>query len=167
MECGRIEGRPASFAPDNEMRHDLRTAEPLPRRATPPTYRIAEIYMFDTCTHRCGYCWLAESGQVLDFAQLEPFRDPSFIDKITSFFLHRTTPEKKWLLQLTGGEPLLAPNLDRLGTPLMEAGNRLAFYTALLVGPKHPGFRFLLEHPHPSVEYVMASFHPEAEADEC
>lgn len=37
----------------------------------PAPYQIAEVYMFDTCTHKCGYCWLAESGQVLDFAQLE------------------------------------------------------------------------------------------------
>jgi len=132
----------------------------------PPLYRIAEVFMFSTCTHKCGYCWYAESGEVLDFAQLEPFRDPSFIDKVTSFFVSRTAPGAKWLLQLTGGEPLIAPNLDRLLVPLIEAGNRVAFYTALLLGHNHPGFRFLLEHPHPQVDYIMASFHPEAEMDE-
>jgi len=93
----------------------------------PPPYRVGEIYMFDTCTHKCGYCWLAESGQVLDFAQLEPFKDPAFIDKITSFFLSRTAQSVKWLLQLTGGEPLIAPNLDRLAAPLIEASHRFAF----------------------------------------
>lgn len=132
----------------------------------PPPYRVAEIYMFDTCTHRCGYCWLAESGQVLDFAQLEPFRDPSFINKITSFFVSQTAPGTKWLLQLTGGEPLIAPNLDRLLGPLIAADHRIAFYTALLVGPNHPGFRFLLANSYPQVDYIMASFHPEAEMDE-
>ncbi|MGA3235076.1 MAG: hypothetical protein ABSG03_02135 [Bryobacteraceae bacterium] len=143
----------------------LHTISSLPG-PNPPPYRIAEIYMFDACTHKCGYCWLAESGQVLDFAQLEPFRDPAFIHKITSFFLSRTAPGAKWLLQLTGGEPLIAPNLDRLAAPLIEAGHRIAFYTALLVGPNHPGFRFLLAHSHPQVDYIMASFHPEAELDE-
>ncbi len=122
--------------------------------------------MFDTCTHKCGYCWLAESGQVLDFSQLEPFRDTAFVHKISSFFVSRTTESSKWLIQLSGGEPLIAPNLDRLATPLMEAGNQVAFYTALLVGHRHPGFRFMLEHPYPQVGYVMASFHPEAELDE-
>ena len=131
-----------------------------------PHYRVAQVYMFDTCTHKCGYCWLAESGLVLDFAQLEPFRDPSFIEKITRFFLSRTTSDEKWSLCFTGGEPLIAPNLDRLSEPLMDAGNRIAFYTALLIGAHHPGFRFLLKHSYPQVDFVMASFHPEAERDE-
>lgn len=147
------------------IQQPLQTIQSLPG-PNPPAYRIAEIYMFDTCTHRCGYCWLAESGQVLDFAQLEQFRDPSFIEKITSFFLSRAAPGIKWLLQLTGGEPLIAPNLDRLALPLIEADHRIAFYTALLVGSNHPGFRFLLQHSHPQIDYVMASFHPEAEMDE-
>jgi len=103
---------------------------------------------------------------VLDFTQLEPFRDLAFIEKITSFFVSRTSPSAKWLIQLTGGEPLIAPNLDRLLLPLIEAGNRIAFYTALLVGENHPGFRFLKAHSHPQVDYIMASFHPEAEMDE-
>jgi len=151
--------------PSAMTKHSLHTIQSLPG-PHPPPYRIAEVYMFDTCTHKCGYCWLAESGQVLDFAQLEPFRNPSFIDKITSFFLSHATPGIKWLLQLTGGEPLIAPNLDRLTAPLLAADHRISFYTALLVGTKHPGFRFLLEHSHPQIDYIMASFHPEAELDE-
>ena len=128
--------------------------------------RVAELYLFDTCTLRCGYCWLAESGNVLDFSQLDCFRDPTILDKIVSFFLSRTTLDLPWLLILTGGEPLLAPNLDRLMTPLLDAGNRMAYYTALMVGSNHPGFRFLLDHPYPETDYVMASLHPESEVDE-
>jgi hypothetical protein len=129
-------------------------------------FRIAEVYMYDTCTHRCGYCWLAETGQVLDFQQLERFRSTEWIDSIAGFFNSRTTATAKWLTQLSGGEPLIAPNLDRLCNALFERGNRAAFYTALLVGKNHPGFRFLLSVSAPAVDYVMASFHPEAELDE-
>jgi organic radical activating enzyme len=131
-----------------------------------PVFRIVETYLFDTCTHRCGYCWLAESGQVLDFQQLERFRSAPWIDSVTRFFNSRTTDNAKWLLQLSGGEPLIAPNLARLCKSLFEHGNRAAFYTALLVGRNHPGFRFLESAPAPAVDYVMASFHPEAELDE-
>jgi organic radical activating enzyme len=128
-------------------------------------YIVAEVYMFDTCTHRCGYCWLAESGQVLDFAQLEPFRSTEWIAKVAGFFNKRSAASK-WLLQFTGGEPLMAPNLDLLCRSLFEHGNRVAFYTALLLGKNHPGFRFLTQSSAPDVDYVMASLHPEGEQDE-
>ena len=120
--------------------------------------------MFDTCTHKCGYCWLAESGQVLDSRQLERFRDPAFVDRVAAFFNSRTTPDRRWLLQLSGGEPLLAPNLERLCTALFEHDNTVAFYTSLFISENHPSFRFLLDHTYPEVDYLMASFHPEAEA---
>jgi len=135
-------------------------------RPATPTFRIAEVYLFDTCTHRCGYCWLAESGQVLDASQLKPFRDLGFISRVAAFFNSRTSDDQKWLLQFTGGVPLLTPNLGALCTPLLERGNRVAFYSALLLPESHAGFRFLLEHSAPAVDYVMASFHPEAELDE-
>jgi len=122
--------------------------------------------MFDTCTHRCGYCWLAESGRVLDFEQLEPFRSVQWIEKIAEFFNSRTDAEHKWLVQLTGGEPLIAPNLDLLCRTLFRVGNRVSFYTALMVGENHPGFRLLRESSPEEIDYIMASFHPEAELHE-
>ena len=128
--------------------------------------RVAEIYLFDTCTHRCGYCWLAESGQVLDASQLKPFRDLEFVRRVAAFFNRRTSTSTKWLLQFTGGEPLLCPNLEALCASLFDHGNRVAFYTALLLPEAHAGFKFLLSRRAPDVDYVMASFHPEAELDE-
>lgn len=128
--------------------------------------RIAQVYLFDTCTLRCGYCWLAENGNVLDMRQLERFKDPAFLEQVTSFFLSRTTPLEKWLLLLSGGEPLIAPNLSRLLVPLLDAGNHAGLYTGLMVGRNHPDFRFLLENPYPRTDYVMASMHPESEEEE-
>lgn len=125
--------------------------------------RTVEMFLFDTCTHKCAYCHFAETGKVLDASQTKPYRDPAFIDSVVSFFNERTTEDEKWLVTLTGGEPLLMPNLARFGSGLASKGNKLAFYTALLVGEKHPGFRFLMEEGSQCTDYIMASFHAEAE----
>jgi organic radical activating enzyme len=129
-------------------------------------YRIVETYLFDTCTLKCGYCWLAESGKVLDSSQLKPFRDPQYIDQVTGFFNRRTSAAEKWHLQLTGGEPQLMPNFSRFCSNLFEVGNRVSLYTALIIDRDHPSFRFLTSHAAPHFDYLMCSFHPEAEAHE-
>jgi len=121
----------------------------------------AEIYLFDTCTLKCGYCHLAESGKVLDGTQLRPYNDKIFIEAMATFFTSRS--QVIWLLTLTGGEPLLMPNLPLFGKLFSINNNKLAFYTALVVGAEHPSFRWLLEHGAPCTEYIMASFHSESE----
>lgn len=131
-----------------------------------PRYRIAEVYLFDTCTMKCGYCWLAESGRVADAGQLAPYRNVERIEQIAKFFNSRTTPQDAWLLVLTGGEPLLMPNLGRWCADLFRHGNKVAFNTSLFVDEGQPNFRFLCECTPSDVDYVMASFHPEAEENE-
>jgi predicted O-methyltransferase YrrM len=128
--------------------------------------RAAEVYLFDTCTLKCGYCHLAETGKVLKASDLEPYRDPAYIDRVTAFFNSRTTASQKWNLMLTGGEPLLMPNFSRFCKSLFECGNLVSLYTALVVDKSHPSFKFLLDHGAPEVDYIMASFHPEAELQE-
>jgi organic radical activating enzyme len=112
---------------------------------------------------KCGYCDLAETGQVLDGRQLKPYQDEKFIYRATDFFNKRTTDDEKWLLIFTGGEPLLAPNIELLCQNLFDSGNRVAFYTGLHVGGNSPGMKLLLSTSAPQVDYVMAAFHPEAE----
>jgi hypothetical protein len=58
------------------------------------------------------------------------------------------------------------PNLDRLCEDLFRHGNKVAFYTSLFVDEGQANFRFLRDFDSSSVDYVMASFHPEAEANE-
>lgn len=129
-------------------------------------YRLAEVYLFDTCTMKCGYCWLAESGRVADASQLAPYRRTEHIDQLAAFFNSRTTPQEAWTLLLTGGEPLLMPNLGRLCSDLFRHGNKVAFYTSLFVDEGQANFQFLRDSDPADVDYLMASFHPEAEADE-
>mgnify|MGYP001181328919 CR=1 FL=1 len=125
--------------------------------------RSAVVSLFATCTMKCGYCDLAETGQVLDGRQLKPYQDKTFISRSADFFNKRTTENEKWLLIFTGGEPLLAPNLELLCNKLLNAGNRVAFYTGLHVGENSAGWKFLMSSSAPQVDYVMAAFHPEAE----
>ncbi len=126
--------------------------------------RIVEVYLFDTCTMKCGYCELAESGRVLDSDQLTLFRDPAIIQKITGFFNCRTSPDQRWNLILTGGEPLILPNFELFCSELFSAGNRVSIYTSLGVSEKSSAFQFLVKSDPGSIDYIMASFHPEAEA---
>ncbi len=131
-----------------------------------PRYRAAEVYLFETCTMKCGYCWLAESGRVADSSQLAPYRRAGHVEQIAAFFNSRTTPQDAWILLLTGGEPLLTPNLGHLCTDLFGHGNKVAFYTSLFVDDGQANFQFLRDSSASDVDYVMASFHPEAEAQE-
>lgn len=133
---------------------------------TQPRYRVAEVYLFDTCTMKCGYCWLAESGRVADASQLAPYRRAEHIEQLAAFFNSRTTPQDAWILQLTGGEPLLMPNLGQWCSDLFRHGNKVAFYTSLFVDEGQANFQFLRESNPSDVDYVMASFHPEAEENE-
>jgi len=127
--------------------------------------RVAELYLYDTCTMKCGYCWLAESGRVLDSSQLAPFRRPEFIDQIAGFFNSRSGPDERWLIQLTGGEPLVMPNLGRFCDLLFEGGQSVAMYTSLFVDQGQANFQYVLQNAA-GFDYVMASLHPEAEVNE-
>ena len=105
-------------------------------------------------------------GRVADSAQLAPYRRTERIDQIATFFNSRTTPQEAWTLVLTGGEPLLMPNLGRLCSSLFAHGSRMAFNTSLFVDEGQPNFKFLRDCDPSSVDYIMASFHPEAEQNE-
>lgn len=129
-------------------------------------FRVAEVYLFDTCSMKCGYCSLAESGRVVDASQLAQFRDPARIRQLSAFFNSRTTDREGWNLMFTGGEPLLMPNLQLFCSELFDAGNKAAFYTSLFVDKNQANFRFLEACDPANVDYVMASLHPEAEAEE-
>jgi MoaA/NifB/PqqE/SkfB family radical SAM enzyme len=125
-----------------------------------------EMYLFDTCTLKCAYCGLAEQGLVLDHTQLLPYKDKEFIKKVVEFFSKRTTDSNKWIISLTGGEPLLMPNFEYFAELLWQHGNKIAVYTALLVGKNNAALRYLIDKGPSGTDYLMVSFHPEAERRE-
>ena len=104
------------------------------------SWRIAEVFTFETCTYKCAYCLFVEYGKVLDSSQLKPYRDPEFIRRVANFFNSRVTEDCHWLVQFTGGEPLLMPNFALLCDLLGDFGNKIALYTALMIGREHLPF---------------------------
>ena len=99
----------------------------------------------------------------MDSRQLEPYRDRSFIDKLLFFFESRTSAENKWLLIPIGGEPLLMPNFSYFVRRSHTIGNKVAVYTSLNVGGNNSALRFLINNESDPIDYIMASFHPEAD----
>lgn len=127
---------------------------------------VSGVHLFDTCTNRCSYCHFAETGKVIDNSQIAPYRDPKFIDHLLYFFLYGVGSKYHWELVLTGGEPLLMPNLDRFVTGLVSKGNLVSFNTALNISGTNENFQFLLNLDPTKVGHIFASLHPDSDDDE-
>lgn len=127
----------------------------MPRNVT------AEIFLFDTCTHRCGYCYLAETGRVLDRSQLERFRNEEFLQQFISFFVRRSKEQDiRWKFSLTGGEPMLMPNIERIFDAWAEVDSSFSIYTSLNVSHRSPAWDAIVRHAA-HMDYVMCSLHSE------
>ncbi len=126
-----------------------------------PFNRVMEVWLFDTCNFRCGYCSLVETGQVFDKSQLQRYKDPAFLDRIVGFFDRHSDSQNKWLVIFTGGEPFLAPNFAYLCRTLGESGHKIAIYTNLSLALERSGF--LEQVPPEYIDYIQASLHPDWE----
>lgn len=118
---------------------------------------IMELWLFDTCNFRCGYCSLVDSGAVERTEQLVPFRDTSYIDRLVRFFADNRPAGRPWMIQMTGGEPMLMPNLDRFCAALAGQGDSVAIYSNGSV-PVHKAFS---EKAIQALAYIQFSFHPD------
>ena len=118
---------------------------------------IMELWLFDTCNFRCGYCGLVENGAVKNTDQLKPYRDPEYILKIIDFFRKNRPGQRNWTLLLTGGEPMMMPNIGLFVGLLGESGDKLGIYTNGSVPFKDVVAEDQLKH----VEYVEFSYHPD------
>ena len=116
-----------------------------------------ELWAFDTCNFRCGYCSLVETGDVTRFEQLKQFRDTGFIDNLVNFFSVHRPAGRPWAILITGGEPLMMPNLDRLVTRLGQQGDTAAIYTNNSLPPE----KVFTPESFSYLSYVECSFHPD------
>ena len=73
--------------------------------------RTAVVSLFATCTLKCGYCALEETGRVLGGRQPWHYKDEEFPERSARLFNSRTTDGEKWQWQVFAihGEASLAP----------------------------------------------------------
>ena len=123
-------------------------------------YRVAEVSVFHACNFSCGYCNFATSGLVADSGDMAPFKDKAYIDKVFDFFEKNSTADRKWILHLTGGEPLLMPNADYFSERFISAGHKLAFNTNLAIPIESNGW--MERNPPSGVSAIIVSLHQQA-----
>ena len=120
-------------------------------------HNIMELWLFDTCNFRCGYCGLVTNGDVLRTEQLEPYRDPAYIDRLVRYFRDHRPGGRPWVLMITGGEPMLMPNLDRFVTGLGRQGDSVGVHSNMSA----PVDKIFSPEAFGYLSYIQASFHPD------
>ncbi len=118
---------------------------------------IMEVWLFNTCNFRCGYCGLVADGSVLDNSQLDQFRTKEGIDKIIQFFEKNRPGGKNWCIILTGGEPLLMPNFGYFLKRVKALGDSIAIYSNFSV----PLTKLIDVSDADAIAYMHASIHPD------
>ena len=120
-------------------------------------HNVMELWLFDFCNFRCGYCGLVENGDVTKHEQLDPYRDLNYVDQLVRFFRENRPSNRPLAVTLTGGEPLFMPNIDYFTTELAKLGDTIAIYSNLSI----PLGKALSETAIDAVSYLEASFHPD------
>lgn len=118
---------------------------------------IMEMWLFNTCNFRCGYCGLVADGSVLDNSQLDRFKTKDGVDQIIQFFEKNRPNGKNWCIILTGGEPLLMPNFEYFLKRVKSLGDSIAVYSNFSV----PLSKKIDPDDADAIAYMHASIHPD------
>lgn len=131
-----------------------------PRSPIAEAYNVAEVMLFTACNFNCGYCGFVTTGAVKNVEDMAPFKDRSYIDRVFQFFEKNSTDGRKWILHLSGGEPLLMPNADYFSRKFIGAGHKLAFNTNLSLPIEKNDW--MVHNPPWGVDALIVSLHQEA-----
>lgn len=125
-------------------------------------FNVAELMLFTTCNYNCAYCGFAESGASRNADDMAPFRNKQYIDSVFNFFESHSTDTQKWILHLSGGEPLLMPNSDYFSRKFIDAGHKLGYNTNLSLPVEKNGW--ISNNPPEGIDSLIVSLHPESVA---
>jgi hypothetical protein len=120
-------------------------------------------HVYQDCNFSCEFCKaviLKRRGEGPSEA-FKRFNDLTFHDQILRLFDEELSQVGPWTIGITGGEPLMMPNLPYLSKELIQRGHRIRYNTNLSI-PIEKNTEFLDANPPEAVEVFMVSIHPES-----
>jgi hypothetical protein len=116
---------------------------------------------FNDCNFKCKYCPIPDELLRPQSAAFKRFYDTGYHDKILSFFRRLHEHSGSWIVCLTGGEPLLMPNLEYLTSNLIQIGHKIRYNTNLSINLlRRPGW--FEANPPSGIDLLMVSIHDES-----
>ena len=158
LRAGGIEARPH---PKDEESGRKSMVQAMARLA-PQQFLMWATY--NDCNFTCRYCPIPEDLLRPKSAAFNRFYDLGYHDRILSFFQKLYDYSGAWIICLTGGEPLLMPNLEYLSSHLIQIGHKIRYNTNLSVAfERRP--EWLAANPPSGVDLFMVSIHDQTHID--
>jgi organic radical activating enzyme len=140
----------------------MEEAETEAPHGTPRQFLMWAVY--NDCNFTCRYCPIPEEQLRPKSMAFKRFYDRGYHDKILSFFEKLYDYSGAWVVCLTGGEPLLMPNLEYLTSGLIRLGHKIRYNTNLsLAVEQRQGW--LTANPPSGIDLLMVSLHEQTHVD--
>ena len=152
--------------PINAQSKQIRARGAVPRRAEAdgdklPPSQFLMWATFNDCNFRCKYCPIPDELLRPPSDAFKRFYDRGYHDKILSFFRRLHEHSGSWIVCLTGGEPLLMPNLEYLASNLIQIGHKLRYNTNMSINLlRRP--EWFAANPPSGIDLLMVSIHDES-----
>jgi hypothetical protein len=117
--------------------------------------------VFYDCNFNCDFCFVRDERTLPGSEAYSRFNDLTFHDGMIDFFDMLSEKTGKWTILLTGGEPLLMPNLAYLTDKLIDHGHLVRYNTNLSISIEtNRGWRDA--NPPEGVDAFVVSIHPQS-----
>lgn len=118
--------------------------------------------VFFDCNFTCDFCFVHDDRTRPNMSgAYKRFKDLTYHDYMIDFIDKLAEQTGKWTILLTGGEPLLMPNLSYLTSAITRHGHKLRYNTNLSI-PIESNSSWRAANPPDSVEAFVVSIHPQS-----